>query len=120
MPSQVRFLAPRTDVSDPYTLCVLLLTGLKRPEIFDEYTRRQYVAKRPDHNPFGTEEIPKKFADFDVFTKLRVLFQLSQWTLLNPDRLREKMPETRDTEQANWVSATWPFPMCKPDARTSA
>lgn len=40
------------------------------PEIFDEYTRRQYVAKAPDRNPFGVEEEPAKFADFDVFTKV--------------------------------------------------
>jgi len=73
------------------------------PEIFDEYTRRQYVAKAPSRNPYGTEETPKRFADFDVFAKLRVLFQLSQWTLLNPDRMRERMPETKDTEQTQWV-----------------
>ncbi|SLM38919.1 phd finger domain protein [Lasallia pustulata] len=51
------------------------------PDIFDEYTRRQYVAKAPGRNPFGSEEAPNKFADFDIFTKIRVLFQLSQWTL---------------------------------------
>ena len=73
------------------------------PDIFDEYTRRQYVAKAPFRNPYGTEETPKQFADFDVFTKLRVLFQLSQWTLLNPDRMRERMPEAKDTEQTQWV-----------------
>ncbi|MCJ1252447.1 hypothetical protein MMC24_000253 [Lignoscripta atroalba] len=72
------------------------------PEIFDEYTRRQYVAKAPARNPFGTEEIPNRFADFDIFTKLRVLFQLSQWTLINAERMRERMPETKDTEQTQW------------------
>ena len=73
------------------------------PEIFDEYTRRQYVAKAPNRNPFGTEEIPNRFAEFDIFTKIRVLFQLSQWTLINADRMRERMPETKDTEQTQWV-----------------
>ncbi|MCJ1240186.1 hypothetical protein MMC14_008186 [Varicellaria rhodocarpa] len=72
------------------------------PEIFDEYTRRQYVAKAPSRNPYGTDEEPAKFAEFDVFTKLRVLFQLSQWTLINADRMREKMLETKDTEQTQW------------------
>ena len=75
-----------------------------RPEIFDEYTRRQYVAKAPARNPFGTEEIPNKFSNFDVFTKLRVLVQLSQWTLINADRMRERMLETKDSEQIQWVS----------------
>lgn len=71
------------------------------PEIFDEYTRRQYVAKAPKRNPFGTDETPNKFDEFDVFTKIRVLQQLSTWTFHNPDRIRERMAET-DAEQTNW------------------
>lgn len=76
---------------------------LLRPELFDEYTRRQYVAKAPQRNPFGIEEEPKRFAEFDIFTKIRVLVQLSQWTLINPDRMKEKMHETKDLDQTNWV-----------------
>ncbi|KAN0117388.1 hypothetical protein V8E51_003365 [Hyaloscypha variabilis] len=72
------------------------------PEIFDEYTRRQYVAKAPDRNPFGIEEEPAKFDEFDVFTKIRVLQQLTQWTMGNPDRIRERMEEQKDTEQTFW------------------
>lgn len=41
-------------------------------ELFEEYSRRQYMAKAPDKNPFGNEEAPSKFADFDVFTKVRL------------------------------------------------
>lgn len=74
-----------------------------RPEIFDEYTRRQFVAKAPARNPFGTEEEPNKFNDFDIFTKIRVLQQLSTWTLNNPNPIREKMAAT-DNEQTLWVS----------------
>ena len=73
------------------------------PEIFDEYTRRQYLAKAPARNPFGDDEEPKKFAGFDVFTKLRVLFQLSQWTFINAERMRERMSEVKDAEQTQWV-----------------
>lgn len=62
------------------------------------------MAKAPNRNPFGTEETPNKFADFDVFTKLRVLFQLSQWTLINAERMRGLMPEGKDSEQTQWVS----------------
>ena len=40
------------------------------PEIFDEYTRRQFVAKAPERNPFGIEEEPAKFTEFDTFTKV--------------------------------------------------
>ncbi|KAI9738941.1 MAG: hypothetical protein M1818_005255 [Claussenomyces sp. TS43310] len=71
-------------------------------ELFDEYTRRQYVAKAPERNPFGTEEEPAKFTDFDVFTKVRVLQQLTQWTMGNPDRIRERMDEQKDVDQAYW------------------
>ncbi|KAA8625389.1 hypothetical protein PtrSN002B_003906 [Pyrenophora tritici-repentis] len=73
-------------------------------EIFDEYTRRQYVAKAPARNPFGTEEEPAKFYDLDVFTKIRVLQQLSVWTLNNPNSIRERMAAT-DSEQTLWVSS---------------
>ena len=63
------------------------------------------MAKAPSRNPFGIEETPNAFKNFDVFTKLRVLFQLSQWTFWNPDRLREKMPEKSDVEQTSWVGS---------------
>jgi hypothetical protein len=43
---------------------------LSRPELFDEYTRRQYVAKAPKRNPFGTDEDPAKFSELDIFTKV--------------------------------------------------
>jgi hypothetical protein len=46
---------------------------MRSPEIFDEYTRRQYVAKAPERNPFGTEDEPAKFAEFDIFTKVRLM-----------------------------------------------
>ncbi|KAL9094303.1 MAG: hypothetical protein Q9165_003443 [Trypethelium subeluteriae] len=71
------------------------------PEIFDEYTRRQYLAKAPQRNPFGEGDVPNKFDDFDLFTKIRVLHQLSTWTFTNPDRIRERMSE-RDYQQASW------------------
>ncbi|KAL2828928.1 hypothetical protein BDW59DRAFT_142520 [Aspergillus cavernicola] len=70
---------------------------------FDEYTRRQYNAKAPHlTNPFGNEEVPNKFLDFDVFLKLQVLHRLSIWTLWNADRIRDKMPEQREIDQLQW------------------
>jgi len=102
-PPEIRLVAPRPDVSSPFYRLILLSNVNISPEIFDEYTRRQYMAKAPNRNPFGIEEEPKKFAEFDVFTKLRVLVQLSQWTLINAERMRERMPETKDTEQTQWV-----------------
>ncbi|KAK8252217.1 hypothetical protein IWZ00DRAFT_265409 [Phyllosticta capitalensis] len=71
------------------------------PEIFDEYARRQYVAKAPQRNPFGVEEEPIKFNDMDTFTKIRVLHQLSVWTLGNADRIKDKMGLT-EKQQTSW------------------
>ncbi|KIW18765.1 hypothetical protein PV08_03054 [Exophiala spinifera] len=71
--------------------------------IWDEYTRRQYLAKAPHLNPYGEEETPKRFRDFDIFTKIRVLHQLTVWTFWNPDRIREKMPDhPREVDQLEW------------------
>ncbi|KAF7716958.1 Uncharacterized protein PECH_000646 [Penicillium ucsense] len=87
-------------------LCLLKWVSSHRgltAENFDEYTRRQYNAKAPHlPNPFGYDETPLRFLDFDVFTKLSVLQQLSVWTFWNPDRIREKMPEKKDLEQVEW------------------
>lgn len=41
-------------------------------EIFDEYARRQFVTRAPSQNPFGTDEAPVAFNEFDAFTKVRV------------------------------------------------
>jgi hypothetical protein len=80
-----------------------LHTDTHRPENFDEYARRQYVAKAPQRNPFGTDEIPNKFDDFDVFHKIRVLQQLSVWTLNSPMSVRERLAPN-EAEQTSWVS----------------
>jgi hypothetical protein len=90
-----------------------------RHDIFDSQARKQYLDKAPDRNPFGDDETPLPFRDFDVFTKvcclaypqphvlmavqIRVLQQLTQWTMIYPDRIRDKMEEQKDSEQAEWV-----------------
>lgn len=41
------------------------------PDLFDEYSRRQFLAKAPSKNPFGpADEPPFRFTDLDVFTKV--------------------------------------------------
>ncbi|GAP90287.1 putative PHD-finger domain-containing protein [Rosellinia necatrix] len=75
--------------------------GLTR-DLFDEYTRRQYVTKAPDHNPFGVDESPAKFNDFHALLKIRVLQQLTQWVMLHPERIREKMDEQKPSDQTDW------------------
>ena len=121
MPTKIHFVASWLNVCTPNVRTTRHRLGTKtsvnRPELFDEYTRRQYVAKAPDtYNPFGTDKEPKPFAEFDVFTKLRVLWQLSQWTMWNPDRFRLAFPEGQpgkdergrehaasQSNQVNWV-----------------
>lgn len=66
------------------------------PDIFAEYTRRQYLAKAPQRNPFGDDEDPTPFNDLDIYTRIRILHQLSTWTFNNPDRMRSLMPENDD------------------------
>ena len=100
---EIRLVTPWPHVS-PSSVSDSVTLNIYSPEIFDEYTRRQYVAKAPSRNPFGVEEEPQKFDGFDVFTKIRVLVQLSQWTLINPDRIKERMPDTKDGDQVGWVS----------------
>ncbi|KAI1980875.1 hypothetical protein LOZ53_006127 [Ophidiomyces ophidiicola] len=86
-------------------LCLLKIIsshrGLNRDN-FEEYTRRQYSAKAPSRNPFGDGEDPVKFHEFDLFEKLRVLQQLAAWTLWNPEKFRERMPEQKETDQTQW------------------
>lgn len=36
--------------------------------------------------------------------KIIVLQQFTQWAMIHPERLREKMEEQKDTDQATWVS----------------
>ncbi|XXG98721.1 hypothetical protein Hte_005050 [Hypoxylon texense] len=98
-------LKPRSTVLVDIGLALLKFVSSHRgltPDLFDEYTRRQYVAKAPDRNPFGAAEAPAKFDDFDIFTKIKVLQQLTQWVMLHPDRIREKMDEQKPSDQTEW------------------
>ena len=69
-PSQVCILASWSNVSVAFAALVVLSNILDSPDLFDEYSRRQYQTRLPKHNPFGDEETPKKFSEFDVFTKV--------------------------------------------------
>ncbi|RKF58951.1 putative phd finger domain protein [Erysiphe neolycopersici] len=99
------FFKPDSTVLSEIGLALLKFVSSHRGlthDIFDEYTRRQYVARAPLQNPFGTEKEPIHFKDFDIFTKIRVLQQLTQWTMVNPERIRERTVEQKDIEQTKW------------------
>lgn len=72
---------------------------------WNEWARRQYQQKTPSRpNPYGEEEEPNNFRDFHVFQKLRTLHQLSVWAFWNPDRIRQAMPDIKETDQYyDWV-----------------
>lgn len=37
---------------------------------FEEYTRRQYLAKKPNANPFGDKEQPTSFAGLPIVIRV--------------------------------------------------
>lgn len=39
-------------------------------EQFDEQTRKQFAAMKPEMNPFGEEGIARPFEEMDLFTKV--------------------------------------------------
>lgn len=132
--AQISLITSRPHVCSlpPPSVRLHLLTSHSH-DLFDEYTRRQYISKAPDLNPFSTDEAPIRFVDFDIFTKvsyktprpklsqltqhsqIRVLHQMTQFIMMNPDKLRERTEEQKDTEQTNWVSGGLGIPV--PDCR---
>ncbi|KAH8735374.1 hypothetical protein BGZ61DRAFT_526472 [Ilyonectria robusta] len=102
---EVECLKPISPMLGDIALALLKLVSSHRGlthDIFDDQARKQFLAKAPSDNPFGDDEVPAKFSDFDVLTKIRVLQQLTQWTMIHPERIRDKMEEQKDTEQTNW------------------
>ncbi|KAM0293100.1 hypothetical protein ACHAPQ_006520 [Fusarium lateritium] len=100
-------LKPNSNILADIALALLKLVSSHRGlthDIFDDQARKQFVNKSPNYNPFGSGETPLKFNDFDVFTKIRVMQQLTQWVMLHPERIRDKMEEQKDIEQTNWAT----------------
>ncbi|KAH6610969.1 phd-finger domain-containing [Trichoderma cornu-damae] len=98
-------LKPSSTILNDIALALLKMVSSQRGlthASFDDQARRQYMLKSADLNPFGDEVAPKAFADLDVFTKIRVMQQFTQWIMIRPELLREKMKEQKDTEQTTW------------------
>ncbi|KAF4462911.1 nasopharyngeal carcinoma susceptibility LZ16 [Fusarium albosuccineum] len=65
-------LKPNSPVLADIALALLKLVSSHRGlthEIFDDQARKQFTTKSPNYNPFGDDESPVKFNDFDIFTK---------------------------------------------------
>lgn len=71
-------------------------------ENVDFYTRKQFLLRKPEDNPYGNEEIPYSWDSFDIFTKVHVLLQLCEWQLLNPEKFRERVG-ARESDEISWV-----------------
>ncbi|KAK5091725.1 hypothetical protein LTR05_001910 [Lithohypha guttulata] len=69
-------------------------------ENWDLNVRRQIEYRAPNvHHPYGQEEEPNKFRDFHVFTKIRVLHQLTVLTFWNPEKIRQLFPQEKEMDQ---------------------
>ncbi|KAF5655991.1 nasopharyngeal carcinoma susceptibility-like protein [Fusarium sp. NRRL 25303] len=98
-------LKPKSSILADIALALLKLVSSHRGlthEIFDDQARKQFTKKSPNYNPFGSDETPLKFNDFDIFTKIKVMQQLTQWAMIHPERIRDKMEEQKDSEQTSW------------------
>ncbi|KAM5370652.1 hypothetical protein ACJZ2D_008366 [Fusarium nematophilum] len=65
-------LKPNSTVLADIALALLKLVSSHRGlthDIFDDQARKQFLNKSPGYNPFGDDETPVKFNDFDIFTK---------------------------------------------------
>ncbi|PHH84300.1 hypothetical protein CDD83_2178 [Cordyceps sp. RAO-2017] len=71
-------------------------------EILDDQLRKLYLTRAPASTLLGDEENPHTFCSLDIFAKIKVLQQLTQWAMLYPEKLRDKMEEQKDTEQTTW------------------
>lgn len=81
-------------------------------ENWDLNVRRQIEYRAPNvHHPYGQEEEPNKFRDFHIFTKIRVLHQLTVLTFWNPEKIRQLFPQEKEMDQfLDWVcqaDSTW-------------
>lgn len=79
---------------------------------WDENVRRQYQYKCPHiRHPYGEDEEPERFRNFHIFTKIRVLHQLTVIAFYNPDKIRSAYPDVKEAEQFDyWVRVHKPSP----------
>ncbi|KTW32252.1 uncharacterized protein T551_00343 [Pneumocystis jirovecii RU7] len=94
---------------EPHTLTIIRY-GLVRylssnrhinAENVDFYTRKQFLLRKPENNPYGDKEIPYSWDSFDIFTKVQVLLQLCEWQLLNPEKFRERVG-AKESDEVTW------------------
>ncbi|KAK5987705.1 hypothetical protein PT974_11837 [Cladobotryum mycophilum] len=98
-------LKPNSTILADIALALLKLVSSHRGlthDIFDDQARKLYSIKSSGFNPFGEADAPQHFTDFDIFTKIKVLQQLTQWAMIRPERIRDNMEEQKDIDQTAW------------------
>ncbi|EWC44013.1 hypothetical protein DRE_01365 [Drechslerella stenobrocha 248] len=71
-------------------------------EMFDDYARRQYLAKNPKANPFGADALPLSFYSLSPENRVRVLHQLCMWIISKPEAFRDKIDPHKLLDQTDW------------------
>ncbi|KAM4059330.1 PHD-finger domain-containing protein [Hirsutella rhossiliensis] len=98
-------LKPDSTLLADLALAILKLVSSHRGlthDVFDDQLRKQYLTRGRKSNPLGDADAPRKFADLDLIAKIKVLQQLTQWTMVHPERIRDRMEEQKDVEQTSW------------------
>ncbi|CAH0047885.1 unnamed protein product [Clonostachys solani] len=102
---EMECLKPQSTILADIAVALLRLISNHRgltQEILNSQAQKLYLSRAPERNPFGTEDTALNFQDFDVFTKIIVLQQFTQWVMIHPERFRDKMEEQKDVDQATW------------------
>ncbi|KAF3158278.1 hypothetical protein TWF788_004796 [Orbilia oligospora] len=71
-------------------------------EMFDDYTRRQYIHRRVQVNPFGTDPMPISFYSFKPEQRVLILHQLAMWIISNTDSFRSKIDPHKVMDHTDW------------------
>ncbi|KAK6353740.1 hypothetical protein TWF730_008168 [Orbilia blumenaviensis] len=71
-------------------------------DMFDDYTRRQFINRRVSTNPFGTGPTPLSFYSFSPELRVLVLHQLVMWIVSNTDTFRNKIDPHKVMDHTDW------------------
>ncbi|KAK6510362.1 hypothetical protein TWF506_009474 [Arthrobotrys conoides] len=80
----------------------LSIYSLHRIQMFDDYTRRQYINRRVPVNPFGTGPLPTSFYSFEPEQRVLILHQLAMWIISNTDSFRSKIDPHKVMDHTDW------------------
>ncbi|CEH16602.1 Histone acetyltransferase SAGA/ADA, catalytic subunit PCAF/GCN5 and related proteins [Ceraceosorus bombacis] len=76
---------------------------------WEHYLRMQYLARSPGNNPLGSMELSRPWAAMGLTQKVKALWSLCEWQLVDSERFRklvksEEEPEVWRIEPVGWDS----------------